>query len=53
MCYACGNKDLIGSDADAIVQTKSFIPTIIKANEASKNVGYVLKTSESLSTTLF
>lgn len=38
MCYTCGNKDLIGSDPDAIVFSKSFIPTIIKANESLKNV---------------
>jgi len=38
MCYCCGNKDIIGSDPDAVVYAESFIPTIIKANESLKNV---------------
>lgn len=38
MCFTCGNKDLIGSDPDAVVQAPSFMPTIIKANESLKNV---------------
>ncbi len=41
MCFCCGNKDLIGSDPDAVVYSESFIPTIIKANESLKNVSPV------------
>merc|ERR1712085_221701 len=35
MCMTCGNKDLIG---DAAAKAESFIPTIVKANESTKNV---------------
>lgn len=38
VCYTCGNKDIIGSEAGATVYAESFIPTIINANENLKNV---------------
>jgi hypothetical protein len=38
MCFACGNKDLIGSEPGAVVFAPSFLPHIIKANEDLKKV---------------